>query len=490
MATLALIDWIIISIYLLSMVGLGAYLARRGGNFDDFFLAGRSLTAPMLVATLVSTYYGLDVLFGSSQLAFDEGIVAWFGYARPGYAMLLIATFLVARKLRGENFRSLPEILERYYGPGTRTTSALASFVYSVPALSLYGFSVFGSVIFGWPAALSMFVFGGVALAYTLAGGLRAVVITDSVQFFIMCLVLAMAVPYALQLIGGFDAMYDVLDPAYFDQMGDLSPWLVVVYASTNLVVLVEPAIYQRILAARSFASVRNAMLVGIVLWGAYDWVITILGMSARTAVLQGVLEPGVAADHALIQIMLAVLPAGMVGFFISGALATAMSTLDSYCLVAGGNVSYDLYRPHVNPAATDRELVRVTRVGVLASWVLGFAVALAFEQMLGLWVFLASILISTVLVPMLIGLYVPSWRSPTAGLLSVTFGLATVLIANLAVVSVGQFVDTEDTYVLSLALGDMHWEIWQEHSMLISVPMSLVGFILGLGLDRRSGRR
>ncbi len=486
MAELATIDWLIVAGYLASMVGLGIWLARRGGDFDDFFLAGRVLTAPMLIATLISSYYGIDVLFGSSQLAFTDGVVTWFGFSRPAYLFFLLAAFVVARRLREEDFKSLPDILARYYGPAAGYTGAVASFVYSVPALSLYGFGVLGSALFGWSPLASMAVFGGVSLAYTLAGGFRAVVITDSFQFLMMCLVLALGIPYALDLINGFDSMYEELDPSYFDQMGGLSGWLVIVYASTNLVVLVEPAFYQRIFAARSYAAVRNALLIGILLWGAYDWVITILGMAAQTAVLQGAIDADVAADHSLIVLMISVLPAGVLGFFVAGVLATEMSTMDSYCLVAGGNVAYDVYRPALRPDASDAELIRMTRIGVMASWVVGLAMAVNFEQMLGLWVFLSSILISAVLVPILIGLYVPCWRRPLAGVLSSTLGLASVFAINAAIVLLGAFVEADDTFVLTVYWGETPLEVWQEYAMFFSLPISLFGFLLGLVLDRR----
>ena len=114
MQAIATIDYIIITVYILGMVGVGIWFARRHATFDDFFLAGRSLTTPLLITTLISTYYGIDVLFGDSQLGFTDGVVAWFGYARPTYAFFVIAAFLFAHRLRKEDFKSLPDILERY----------------------------------------------------------------------------------------------------------------------------------------------------------------------------------------------------------------------------------------------------------------------------------------------------------------------------------------------------------------------------------------
>ena len=127
MASISNLDYFIIIFYMMGMVAIGFWFSKRHGDFEDFFLAGRSLTTPLLITTLISTYYGLDVLFGDSQLAFTDGVVAWFGYARPTYAFFLIAAFLLAHRLRKENFLSLPDILDRYYGKETRYIGAIAS---------------------------------------------------------------------------------------------------------------------------------------------------------------------------------------------------------------------------------------------------------------------------------------------------------------------------------------------------------------------------
>ena len=480
------IDYIIISIYLAGMVGVGLWFAKKHTDFDDFFLAGRSLTTPLLITTLISTYYGVDVLFGDSQLGFTDGVVAWFGYARPTYAFFLIAAFLLAQRLRKEDFKSLPDILDKYYGKNTRYVSAVTSFIYSLPALSLYGFGMLGDVILGWEPIIGMLVLGGIGLVYTLTGGFWAVVLTDSIQFVMMCVVLALAFPFAMNLIGGFDSMVEKLPSSYFDTMGDLSIWLIIIYASTGLAILVEPTFYQRIFAAKSYKNVRNALVIGIFIWGSYDWIITILAMAAKTGTLMKIMgdpiiDPGVAPDAALLTIMVAALQVGALGLFMAGVLSTEMSTLDSYCLVAGGNVAYDIYKPAFKPDATDDELIRTTRYGILLSWLLGFAMAVSFEQMLGLWVFMASILISSTMTPILLGIYVPSFRKPLAGFLSAGLGLLSTIILNIYIMMTGTFDTVEETYIVQ-------WfgiDFLQEFVMYITVPISFMGFFIGLVMDR-----
>ena len=481
MGAISTIDYVIIALYLSGMVGVGLWFAKKHTDFDDFFLAGRSLTTPLLITTLISTYYGIDVLFGDSQLVFTDGVVAWFGYARPTYAFFLIAAFLLAQRLREENFKSLPDILDKYYGKKTRYVGAVTSFIYSLPALSLYGFGMLGDVILGWKPIVGMLVFGGIALVYTLTGGFWAVVLTDSIQFVMMCVVLAFAFPFAMNLIGGFDSMIDTLEPSYFDTMGDLSIWLIIIYASTGLSILVEPTFYQRIFAAKSYKSVRNALIIGVFIWGSYDWMITILAMSAKVGVLKGLLPGDVAPDAALLTIMVAALPAGALGLFIAGVLSTEMSTLDSYCLVAGGNVAYDIYKPALKPDATDTELIKTTRYGILLSWFLGFAMAVSFEQMLGLWVFLASILISSTLAPILLGIYIPNFRRPLAGFFSAGLGLLSTIILNIYIMIYGTFDPVEETYFVQWFGVDF----LQEFIMYITIPISLIGFFSGFFLDK-----
>lgn len=483
-----MISWIdigIIAVYLGFMLAIGYYVARKVPNFDEYFIAGRTMTTPILICTLVSTYYGIDVTFGTSELAFNEGIVAWFGYSRPTYLFFVVAAFLLTRRLRRENYRSLPDVLQRYYGRPAAVFGALASFIYSLPSLGMFGLGVVFHVLFDMDPRIGGAIFGSVALLYTLWGGLWAVAITDTIQFVLLCVTVAMAVPVVMIKLGGFDYLASSLDPAYFNTLGGTPVWLVLVYASTGLTVLVDPAFYQRIFAARTFKHVRNALLIGILLWGSYDWCVTAGGMLAAGAVKAGLLPEGIHPNAALLQIVIYALPVGLTGIFLAGVLSAGMSSIDSYALVAGGNLVYDIYRPVFNPRTTDEQLVRLTKWGVVISGVIGYGVAFYFERLLALWVFMSTILTATVLVPILGGMFWKGRKTPLGGLLACAGGFFTCIIFYVVVHLLG--VDNEEfgTKIWTFDAGGAVVSLWQEYAIFISLPVSLIGLMAGNMLGR-----
>jgi SSS family solute:Na+ symporter len=481
-------DFLVIGAYLAFMLGIGFYVSRRMRNFDEFFIAGRTMTTPILICTLVSTYYGIDVLFGTSELAFNEGVVAWFGYSRPTYLFFIIAAFLLTKRLRTENYRSLPDILERYYGRPAGVFGALASFVYSLPSLGLFGLGMVFKVLFGLDPMLGALLFGGVALIYTLWGGLWAVAITDTIQFVLMCVTLAIAVPLVMMKVGGFDYVAQNLSPTYFHTLGGVPIWLVVVYGATGLSILVDPAFYQRIFAARSFREVRNALLIGILLWSAYDWCVTAGGMLAAGAVHAGLLPADTHPNAALLRIVIFALPAGLTGLFLAGILSAEMSTIDSYCLVAGGNIVYDIYRPIFRPGATDDQLIRATKWGVILSWALGFVLAFYFKRLLALWVFMSTILTSTVFVPIMAGLFWKGRKTPLAGLLGCASGFVGCIVYYSVVHHLGTFDEDYETFIWTFEAFGRTFSLWQEYALFFSLPLSLAGLIAG-NLLGRNGR-
>ncbi|MCP3996224.1 MAG: hypothetical protein GY722_14360, partial [bacterium] len=252
--------------------------------------------------------------------------------------------------------------------------------------------------------------------------------------------------------------------------------------------VLVDPGFYQRIFAARSARQARNAMLIATAVWLAYDWLVVGGGMLAKAAVHQGTLPADLHSNDALLTAIIHALPVGLVGVFLAGVLATAMSTMDSYSLVAGANLAYDIYRPLRNPGATDRELIRHTKIGVVIAWVVGFALAFVFDHLMALWVFMATGLTSVALVPIMMGLFFKGRKTPLAGTLSCATGLMATILFYLGIAWLGAPDETYGTYIWSFQVAGVSLDVWQEYALYFTLPMSFLGFLVGnlIGKDFR----
>jgi SSS family solute:Na+ symporter len=484
------VSWIdlgVLGTYVLIMLGIGYYVYRRAPSFDEYLLAGRMMTTPILVCTLASTYYGLDILFGTSELAFNDGVVAFFAYSELSLGIYLFAAFALSTRLRSASFRSLPEILERNYGRSAGVYGALASIIYSVPSISLFALGRVCHVVFGLEPWIGALLLGGVALLYTLMGGLWAVAITDTIQFVLMCLTIAIAIPLLMGEVGGFEAVAASAPDGYFAPLGGMPIWLMIAYTAAGLSILVDPGFYQRVFAAKSARQARNGMLISLFVWFLYDWMVTAGGMLARAAISAGMLPADLHSNDALLAAVSVALPVGLTGIFLAGVLATAMSTIDSYTLVAGANVSYDLYRPLLKPAASDRELVRVTKLGIVASWILGYAIAFVFSKVMALLVFMTTLLTSMVLVPIFVSLYWKGRKTPLAGTLSCAVGLVSVIVYYLGIQELGVANEIYGTYIWTFQIAGTSISLWQEYSLFFTLPMSFVGFLIGSWIGREA---
>jgi Na+/proline symporter len=161
------------------------------------------------------------------------------------------------------------------------------------------------------------------------------------------------------------------------------------------------------------------------------------------------------------------------------------MSTIDSYSLVAGANFAYDLYRPLVKPNVSDRELVRLTRVGILLSWTLGFGLAFLFDRLMALWVFMSTLLTSTVLVPIFVALYWKGRKTAAGGVSSCAAGMVGVIVYYVLLQQLGVANEAYGTYIWTFEiwtfeLGGVSFSLWREYALFFSLPVSLAGFLVG----------
>jgi len=471
-----LADKVIMIVYFAAMIGIGVLLYSRMQSFDDFLVAGRRMTAPLLVCTLVSTYYGLGVLLAGSEISYESGVVNWFFDTAPAYVVILITALVLAPKIRGRDFRSVPDIVHAYFGLPARVAAALASFIYSLPAFSIMGLGGLFVLLFDIPFTWGLVLGSTIALIYTVLGGLMAVAMTDAVQFVLMAVTLAVAAFIGVSMVGGVEQMERLL-PDHFLPTGGRPASQLLVYAMTSLSVFIEPAFYQRIIAAESRRAIVMAMMAGILLWMSYDWVITTLGIAAHTAEIQGIISAPSSPDQAVTHFVIHLLPVGLTGLFAAGLAAAAMSTLDSYLLISSTNLIYDILNPLRGGKMSDASLLRWTRVTLVVSTAANIGICLLFRNVERLWIFITAILICTALVPVMAAFYWPRVKrraGQAAALMG--FGLVTgyYLLTGLA----GVWDEAEYAYIWSGQIFAWDVTLNQDYGILIILPVVILTFL------------
>ena len=154
------VDWVLVALYFVAMLYVGIWFYRRVNEFEDYLIAGRALTLPLLVGTLMASYYCGMFFFADAGFIYAEGIVADVAYYPPYYFLLIVLTFFLITRLRLLGELSLPDVLGRFYGKLTRFFGAIGSFLYCIPVMQLMAVGVVFHVVLGWPLWLGALVGG------------------------------------------------------------------------------------------------------------------------------------------------------------------------------------------------------------------------------------------------------------------------------------------------------------------------------------------
>jgi len=412
------LDLLVIAAYLAVAFGIG-WRFSRGRSADDFLLAGRRLTLPLFVGSLVASWYG--GLLGVGEISYNEGLVNWVSQGWFWYLAYLIFAVALAGRLSRSRHTTLPDQIEALHGPAARHLASLLNFINLLPISYVLSLGLAVHLFTGWPLWAAILVGASAGVLYSAAGGFRAVIYIELMQFVLMCLSVAVVIPFAVFKLGGASYLRARLPAGHLSPAGHSSPQELVVWALIALSTLVDPGWYQRCYAAASPRVARLGILCSVGFWALFDVCTTFAGIYARAAL------PGV--DPKLAYPLLAdqVLPAGLKGLFVVGLLATIMSTLDAYNFVGATSLSHDLFRRAVRPGASDRSMVWVTRAGILGTAALATILALAFPSSIkSIWKTIGTLSTSAILVPMLLGL--SGWRPRGAGLASMVGGLAGTL--------------------------------------------------------------
>ena len=181
-------DYAIVVFYFVITISLGLHFSRRWKGSEDFFLAGRSLTWPLiglsLFATNISTEHFVGLAAGGNREGLVQGGYEWIA----SYCLLMLAGVFAPQYLKHKVF-TIPEFFEKRYGLEVRVLLSLyflAMIVLTKASVALYSGTRVLSDLTGWDFQLLLWGIGIITAIYTLAGGLAAVVYTDALQAIIL----------------------------------------------------------------------------------------------------------------------------------------------------------------------------------------------------------------------------------------------------------------------------------------------------------------
>lgn len=382
MNQLVAFDWAVIAAYFIAVY---AVVFRHGAtnreNPTEFFLAGRNTGWFVVGASIFATNIGSEHLVGLAGSGASGAFPAAQFELLAAFALLLLGWLFVPFYLRSGVF-TMPEFLERRYSSGVRFYLAgisIVGYVLTKISVTIAAGGIVFEALLGvdfWTGAVIIVLATGV---YTVIGGLRAVLYSDTLQMFVMIAGAIAVSVVGLNAIGGWQELRAAAPPQFTSLWRPISdpdfPWTGVLFGAPILAIwywCTDQYIVQRTLAAKSIREARRATLFAALLKQLPLFIFVVPGVIAYVLAQRGELTLG-NADGALPALIATLLPAGLRGLVVAGLLAALMSSLSSVFNSCATLVTMDVYK-RIAPHHSERRLVLVGQVATALMVLLGLA--------------------------------------------------------------------------------------------------------------------
>ena len=407
------IDYLLIAIYFIFVLGIGWFAKRGISSSIEFLLSGRSLPAWVTGLAFVSANLGAVEIMGMSATGAQYGMPTmhyfWIG-AVP--AMLFLGVVMMPFYY-GSKVRSVPEFMRRRFGTGAHLVNALS---FAVAQLLIAGVNLFllGTIVnrlLGWPLWIALVVAAVIVLSYITLGGLTAAIYNEVLQFFVIVAALLPLTIIGLNRVGGWEGLKERVSSDGMLGAEQLSSWpgeqlsgfsnpvLSVVgivfglgfvlsfgYWTTNFVEV------QRAMASKSINAARLTPILGSFPKMLIPFIVIIPGMISAVLVTQmtqfkqiastvdeatAIEQTGVTYNDALLLLMREVLPNGLLGIAIAGLLAAFMAGMAANISAFNTVFSYDLWQQYVVKDREDGYYLKVGRYATIGACIVAIFTAL-----------------------------------------------------------------------------------------------------------------
>jgi SSS family solute:Na+ symporter len=398
------IDYVILIVYFLFVIGIGWALKRYTKTSEDFFLSGRSIPAWIAGLAFLSANLGAQEMIGMAASGAKYGIMTshfyWVG-AIP--AMVFVGIFMMPFYY-GSKARSVPEYLKLRFDEKTRAFNAISFATMTVfsSGISMYALAKLLELLLGWDFNFSLWISGAIVLAYIYLGGLTSAIYNEVLQFFLIVLGFAPLVYLGLNNVGGWTGLKAKLQLVatsngyapdawssswshmtspqanpmgveWFGMVMGLGFVLSFGYWCTDFLVV------QRAMAANSMAAARRTPLIAAVPKMLFPFLIIFPGMIAIALAQSGAgfslpkMGDGTWDYTMVIPAMLAhYFPPGILGLGLTALMASFMSGMAGNVTAFNTVWTYDIYQSYIKKDASDAHLLWVGRMttvfGILAS--------------------------------------------------------------------------------------------------------------------------
>jgi SSS family solute:Na+ symporter len=417
--------WAIL-IYLLILIGVGAVRSRRVKTQTDFMVAGRKLSAPVLVGTLLATWIGSGSIIAGAGLSYKKGFSAlWFD---AGVWVAIIVLYFIAGRARKLAQFTVPDILEIRYNKIARILGSITTII-AYTAIVSYQFKAGGMVlnmVVGIPVDQGIIITAVFVIAYTALAGMISVAYTDVVNGVVLLLGLVIAFPFLLKSAGGWSTMAANLPPDRFQILGTMTIWEALGYSlPTMLLLLGESNMYQRFFSARDEKAAKRSVvgwISGTIFVETLIVVLAIVGSSMfldinpESVILHSV-------RHGLTPVIGCVLLAAIV--------AVIVSTADSFLLVPSTNIMRDFYQRFINPEVSQQKMVLYSRIVVILLGIVAFVQVKFFTTVLAMALY-AYTMYGVGITPATLAAFLWKRATPQGGVSSIALGMATTIVWEL----------------------------------------------------------
>ncbi|HKJ43784.1 MAG TPA: sodium:solute symporter family protein [Sunxiuqinia sp.] len=432
------IDFTIFAVYLIFMLGVGFFFLKKNKNTDDYFVGGRQMSSVHIGLSVVATDVGGGFSIGLGGLGFVMGVSgSWLLFSGLIGAWLTAVVMVpkVHRVSRKLNLLSFPQFLEHSYNKHVALIAGIIS------AIGYLGFTA-SQILAGAKLASATFptismtnsllIMGVIAVGYTVMGGLKAVIYTDTIQWIVlMAGLIFVALPLCYIDVGGFQAIEKTLDPSFLSfsnvSWQQILNWMVTIIP----IWFIGMTLYQRIYASRTEQTAKKAWFIA----GLFEYPLmafsgVLLGLLARVAFENGMLAPSgfpagsaIDSEMGLPVLLKTILPVGLTGIVLSAYFSAIMSTADSCLMAASGNILTDIMKSHYHPSG-----LRLSQILTFAVGAVALLLALEMPNVLQLMLYSYTFMVSGLFVPLVAAL-IRTKNNSTAALSSMIAGGGTSLI-------------------------------------------------------------